>query len=189
MGIPSWVPNWSCEQHHLPFSYNHEEENPIYYAGGVEKLSATIMENSRELAVRGSPFDEILVLGETYHGSSQNAGEGTNPIKYWEARTKMLVDELPNYPTGEPIFDVYRTVLVANQDTDGNKASASYIEDYEHTLRLYQFYEQVKNSEQGGPPFEVNMKEYAFLAKQVMGHGFRMIKGVDLDRSRIRPYA
>ena len=174
LGNPSWVPNWSREQEHVPFSHTRVGENPTYYAGGMEKISATVMKNGRELAVCGNLFDEILLLGDTHHGSSWKEGEGTSPIMNWEAQTKTLVDKLSDYPTCEPVFDVYRRVLVANQDSYGNKASASYIENYESTLRMYQIYEDVKSSEKGGPPLKVDEEEIISIHKSIMDYGLRI---------------
>ena len=142
--VPSWVPDWSCQQTETLFVQINDEGNTFYHAGGIKKPSVVIMKNNRELAMRGSLVDNIHSLGDTIDSSSWKRGDGATHIRRWEARARMFIDSLSSYPTGESIYDVYRRVLVANQDNQdnhGNKASASYIKNHERMLMTFQLEE------------------------------------------------
>ena len=175
LDLPSWVPDWSCDQKQAQFSLLRDEgRKSIYHAGGAEKLSATVLQNSRELAVRGSLFDNVLFLSDTYHSSPPKKGEGMKSVMHWEARSRTLTSNLSSYPTGEPIHDVYRRVLVANKDNLDNEASPSYVENYERMLRMFQIEEQTRSFAEGKPSFDFDEEELMSVSKSLMEYAIPM---------------
>ena len=175
ISVPSWVPDWSREQEVNQFSLSLDDsKSSIYHAGGLEKISATILEETPKLAVRGQLFDDILLLGQTYHSSPPKEGEGMENVMRWDAQSRILIGDLSSYPTGEPVHDVYRRVLVANKDDLDNEASAAYIAHYKRMLRSFQIHEQVKSHIKGGPPFDFNEEELKSISQSLKKYAVPM---------------
>ena len=171
LDVPSWVPDWSSDQKQAQYSVLREEgKKSIYHAGGAEKLSATIGNDSLELTIRGDIYDNIVLLSETYHSSPPKKGEGMKNVMCWEAQTHLLIGNLSSYPTGESVHDVYRRALVANKDHLDNKASLSYIENYERMLRMFAIEEQVRS----GPPFDFTEEEFISLSQSLTQYAVPM---------------
>ena len=175
MNVPSWVPDWTCDQKQTQFSLLRDQaKKSLYHAGGPERLLATIIEDSQELSVRGSLFDNILLTGDAYHNPTPKKGEGLTKTMHWEAQTHALIGNLLSYPTGEAIHDVYRRVLVANKDNREEEASTSYIENYERMLRLFHIEEQARSPAEGRPPLDFDEEELIALS----GSATKYIKSI-----------
>ncbi|MCJ1233371.1 hypothetical protein MMC14_001327 [Varicellaria rhodocarpa] len=175
MDVPSWVPDWSHDQRQAQFSPIREEGNKsFYHAGGADSISTKVLRDSRKLTVRGNLFDNIVLLSDTYYSALPNKGKGMRDVMCWEAQSKTLIANLPSYPTGEPVHDVYRRVLVANKDNLDNEASAPYIDNYERMLRMFQIEEQSRSCTEGGPSFDLDNEELQSLSRSVIEYAVPM---------------
>ena len=145
-GLPSWVPDWSCEAKYTSFSLlNKEGERESgYCAGGMGNIRATVMADKQKLAITGFFVDTISSLSDVYHSSPPEDNEGMRRLIQWEAHSRRLIFSMADYPTGEPVQDAYRRTLVANKDKHGDKALPSFLQHYDRMLAWLQIEEQVK---------------------------------------------
>ena len=140
-GVPSWVPYWNNRLDAVPIGLL-PSTRPVgsrgYSASGSSKASVEF-QNQDRLAVRGTRFDGIAVIGSLINVPSP--GESTSDAAMWcaysewEHEARDIMNRLKSYPTGCSVFDAYWRTLIVNKTIEGLKPEPEFGEAYKAMFR------------------------------------------------------